>query len=72
MMAPFPDELASQYEERRAVGKVNVDENPEYATQYQVRRTPTIVFFRHGQEVDRVEGAGRKALYSEKISALLG
>jgi thioredoxin 1 len=55
-----------------AVVTVNVDENPEYATQYQVRRTPTIVFFRQGQEVDRVEGAGRKALYSEKLSALLG
>lgn len=72
IVAPVLDELASEYEGRMAVVKVNVDENPEYATQYQVRLTPTIVFFRQGQEVDRVEGAGRKALYSEKIAALLG
>jgi thioredoxin 1 len=72
MAAPILDELASEYEGRVAVVKVNGDENPEYATPYQVQRTPTIIFFRHGQEIDRSVGAGRKARYSEKLDTLLG
>jgi thioredoxin-like negative regulator of GroEL len=40
------DELASEYEGRVTVVKVNVDENPEYATQYVVQRTPTLIFDR--------------------------
>ena len=72
MVAPILDELASEYEGRVTVVKVNVDENPEYATQYVVQRTPTLIFFRQGQEIDRIVGAGRKAIYTEKLNTLLG
>jgi len=51
--------------------KVNVDKNPEYATQYQICSTPTIIFFRDGQEVDCIVGAGKKSHYSAKLDALL-
>ena len=71
MVAPILDEVASEYDGRVTVVKVNVDENPEYAMRYQVRRTPTIIFFCHGQEIDRIVGAGRKALYTEKLDTLL-
>jgi thioredoxin 1 len=55
-----------------SIVKVNVDENPDYASQYQVQRTPTIVFFHNGVEVDRIVGAGKKAHYTDKLEALLG
>ena len=72
MVAPILDELANEYEGRVTVVKANVDEATEHTTHYQVRRTPTIIFFRQGQELDRIEGAGRKATYTEKIDTLLG
>jgi len=71
MIAPLLDELASEYEGCVMVVKANVDEAPEHTTQYQVRRTPTVVFFRNGQELDRIEGAGRKANYTAKLDTLL-
>jgi thioredoxin 1 len=43
MVAPVVDELATDYAGKAAIVKVNVDENPEYATQYQVRSTPTLL-----------------------------
>jgi hypothetical protein len=52
--------------------KVNIDDNPENAMQFQVRSTPTFIFFRNGQEVDRIVGAGKKPTYTAKLDALLG
>jgi thioredoxin 1 len=72
MLAPILEELAADYAGRVSIVKVNVDENPDYASQYQVRRTPTIVFFRDGVELDRIIGAGKKAHYAGKLEALLG
>lgn len=38
------------------VFKLNVDQNPETAAQYQVRSIPTLVLFRKGEPVDRIMG----------------
>ena len=72
MLAPILDELVNEYEGRVTVVKANVDEATEHTTHYQVRRTPTIIFFRQGQELDRIEGVGRKTTYTEKLDTLLG
>jgi thioredoxin 1 len=71
LVTPVVDELATDYAGKAAIVKVNVDENPEYATQYQVHSTPTFIFFREGQEVDRIVGAGKKPTYTAKLDALL-
>jgi thioredoxin 1 len=67
MVAPVVDELATDYAGKAAIVKVNVDDNPEYATQY----TPTFIFFRDGQEVDRIVGAAKKPHYTAKLDTLL-
>lgn len=72
MMASVVDELAIDYEGKAAIVKVNVDDSPEYATQYQVQSTPTFIFFRNGQEIDRIVGAGKKSHYTARLDALLG
>ena len=61
MVAPILDELAAEYAGQVAIVKVNVDENADYATQYQVRRTPTMIFFRDGVEIERIGSTGKKA-----------
>ncbi|PLS78039.1 MAG: thioredoxin [Chloroflexi bacterium] len=71
LLAPVIDQLADEYADKLKVVKVNVDEYAEHAIQYEVRHTPTVVFFRNGQEVERIVGAGKKALYTSKINELL-
>lgn len=70
-VAPILDELAKEYEGRVTIAKVNTDENPKYAMQYNVQGIPTMIFFREGKEVDRIVGAGPKAYYKNKLEALL-
>ena len=71
LIAPIIDDLAGEYAGKAKVVKINVDEHADHAIQYDVRHTPTVVFFRNGQEVDRIVGAGKKAHYTSKLDALL-
>lgn len=71
MVAPFIDELANEYEGRVNIGKCNVDENDDVPGQYGIRNIPTILFFKNGEQVDKVVGAVPKAKIAEKIEALL-
>ncbi len=47
--------------------KVNADESGELATSFGVRGIPTVIFFKDGQEVDRVVGLKQEATYNEVI-----
>lgn len=70
-VAPIMEELAEQYKDRVIVGKVNVEECDELATKYGIRNIPTVLFIKNGEVVDKVVGATPKALYEEKINAML-
>ena len=71
MLAPTLDEIASLYEGRVKVCKVNVDENQELATQYGVRSIPTIVFFKDGAQADTLIGVNAKKVFEDKLNGLL-
>jgi len=72
MVGPVIGELAHDNEDDEgvAVGKVNVDENPEAAVRFGIRSIPAVIYFRDGQEVDRVMGANPKSIYQDKINSL--
>lgn len=55
MMSPILDQLAQKHPELR-IGKVNVDEQPELATRFQVMSIPMLVLFRDGQDVTSIVG----------------
>lgn len=57
MVSPFVERLASEYEGKAKVGKVNVDEQNELAFQYKVSSIPTIFIFKNGEIFKRVTGA---------------
>jgi thioredoxin 1 len=57
MLAPVVEQLASEYEGQIKVVKVNVDENPETATRFQIMSIPTLILFKDGQPVERLVGA---------------
>jgi thioredoxin 1 len=56
LLTPIVDDLASQYEGRLSVVKINVDEHPELASQYGIKSIPTLVFFQQGTAVERTVG----------------
>lgn len=48
MMAPVVEEIATEYEGKVKVGKLNVDDCPELAAKYKVMTIPTIILFKNG------------------------
>ena len=56
-IAPLIDQLASENQGAVKIGKVNIDENPNLAVQYGVDAIPTLLFFKNGQPIQRVQGA---------------
>jgi thioredoxin 1 len=71
MIAPVLEELAGEYADRLAVGKVNVDENRQIAARFGIRSIPTLLFFRDGARMDQVVGAHPKSAIKAKIDQLL-
>ena len=67
MLSPIVDEVAEERADVK-VGKVNVDEQPELASQFGVISIPTLLVFEHGKLVNQAVGARPKA----SVLALLG
>ncbi|MDR1103560.1 MAG: thioredoxin [Tannerella sp.] len=70
-IAPIIDGLASEYDGKVIIGKVNVDENNEIVSRYGIRNIPTVMFFKDGQSVDKQVGAAARSAYVGKIEELL-
>lgn len=72
MMAPVIEQLASEYEGRLLVGKINVDENPDTASAYRVMSIPYLAVFQNGKLVNQVVGAVTKAAVEAALKSVLG
>ncbi|MCD6295334.1 MAG: thioredoxin TrxC [Deltaproteobacteria bacterium] len=57
MVGPVLEQLASEYAGRVKIAKLNVDENPQVASQYAVKSIPTMLLFKNGKKVDSMVGA---------------
>lgn len=71
MLSPTVEALASQYDGKVLVGKVNVDEEPELARRFGVMSIPTVVFLKNGQEVDRKIGFMPPNAFTAVLDGLL-
>ena len=71
MVGPIVEELASDYEGKAVIGKVDVDNNPETAAKFGIRNIPTLLFFKNGEIVDKQVGAAPKQTFSAKLDALM-
>ncbi|MEK7309593.1 MAG: thioredoxin [Planctomycetota bacterium] len=56
MLTPILTKLASQYQGKLKVVKLNTDENPDTATTYNISAIPTLLFFNGGQMVNQIIG----------------
>ena len=71
-MAPIFRDLAEEFDDRLIFAKVDVENNRDLATQLKIKSIPTLVFFKHGKEWDRLCGVkNRNELrkHLEKLSS---
>ena len=66
-LAPTVDALASEYDGRATVAKLNIDENPNVPSRFMVRGIPTLLVFKDGQLADTLVGLRAK----EEIASTL-
>lgn len=70
-LAPLLDQLAAEFAGRAKIAKLNVDENPRTASQYGIRSTPALFFFKSGNIRDQVLGAVPKTEIERRLRAIL-
>lgn len=61
MIAPMLDEIASEYQGKVTIAKLNIDENPKTPQRFNVRGIPTLILFKNGQVEGQKVGALRKS-----------
>ena len=71
MLGPIVEEIATDFEGKAVVGKVDVDNNQQVSVDYGIRNIPTVLIFKNGQVVDKIVGVASKEVISEKLSAHL-
>ena len=59
-LAPTVEALAGDYAGRLTVGKLNVDDNPNTASKFQIRGIPALLLFKGGRVVESVVGLAQK------------
>lgn len=71
MIAPIIDQLADEFQGKAKIGKVNVDEERDLASQYRIMSIPTLILFKDGKIVDQVMGVRPKADLAKFIQRAL-
>jgi thioredoxin 2 len=71
MVAPILDELAAKYAGGVRIAKLNVDENPQTASRYNVRSIPTMLLFKDGNLVNSLVGALPKETIEQHILTIM-
>ena len=68
-LTPTIDAVATEYEGKAKIGKLNVDENGQVATRYNISGIPTLLLFKGGQVVEQRVGAVGKAEVTRMLDA---
>ncbi|MGF1491089.1 MAG: thioredoxin [Microcoleaceae cyanobacterium] len=71
MMAPILDEVNQQMSQKLKIVKIDTDRYPGIASQYRIEALPTLVLFKNGQPVERIEGVVRSPDLIQRLSGLV-
>lgn len=71
MLGPIVEEIATDFEGKAVVGKVDVDNNQQVSVDYGIRNIPTVLIFKNGEVVDKIVGVASKEVIAEKLSVHL-
>ena len=69
IVGPIMEQLAAESKGRYRIAKLNVDDNPRTAAQFQIQSIPTMLIFKDGQLVDRIVGAQAKPAIAARLLA---
>jgi len=72
MVAPVVAEIATDYDGKLKVGKLDVDNNPGVAQKYGIRSIPSLLIFKNGEVSQMLVGAVPKPQITAKVDAVIG
>lgn len=67
IIAPVMDQLAAESQGQYQITKLNVDENPQVASRFQIASIPTMLIFKDGKLIDRLIGVQPKPAIAERL-----
>jgi thioredoxin 1 len=70
MLAPTIEKLATEYQGRVKIGKLNTDENQETPGGLRISAIPTVLVFQGGREVERLVGVNTESKFKSSLSKL--
>lgn len=70
MLMPFVEELAAESDGSYVVAKVNVDDNSELCERYSILGVPTLLFYKKGEQLERIGGFRSKQQLAAIIEKL--
>lgn len=70
MIDPIVREVATDFAGIAKVGKVNIDDYSQLATEYNINAIPTLVFFQKGQVIEQIAGVVPKQAIAQRLNAL--
>lgn len=71
MMAPILEQVSGQLKDRLMVVKIDSDKYEDLASQHHIYALPTLVLFKNGAEVDRIEGVIQAAQLIDRVQPFL-
>ncbi len=67
IVGPIMDQLAAESQGQYRIAKLNVDDNPQVASRFQIGSIPTMLIFKDGKLIDRLVGAQPKPAIAERL-----
>jgi thioredoxin 1 len=68
MLAPTIEKLATEFDGKIKVGKMNTDENQETPGGLRISAIPTVLIFQDGKEIDRLVGVNTESKFKAALS----
>jgi len=71
MLAPVIDELATEFDGKAKIGKVDIDANRDAAVNYGIQSIPSIIIFKNGEVVNKFVGISPKDDLANALEAAM-
>ena len=71
MMTPILEQVNAQLKSKLKVVKIDTDKYPHLASQHQIQALPTLVLFKQGQPVERIEGVVPAPQLVQRLQSLI-
>ena len=67
MMGPLIDELSDKFKGKIKFAKINIDDNPELASKFNVSSIPNFVLFKNGKKIEQFVGSMSTEEFEERL-----